>query len=130
MGADQLTFKMTKPRKVILEELRKMHNHPTADQLYEQVRTRLPRVSLATIYRNLDLMVKDGLVRQLASECGQRRYDGDLQTHWHVRCMHCNSIDDVFHLPQEPSIAGVQSRTGYKILGHRLELVGICPACR
>jgi len=123
-------MKMTRQRRVILEELASTTSHPTADELLERVRRRLPHVSLGTIYRNLDVLDKAGMVHRLETDGHQRRYDADLRPHWHVRCVECDRLDDVFDLPFETSIENVRSRAHYTIIGHRLEFLGICPACR
>jgi len=65
----------TEQRAVILDELRKCRNHPGADELYARVRGRLPRISLATVYRNLELMAARGLIRRLDPAAGSRRFD-------------------------------------------------------
>ena len=62
-GAQQL--RMTQQRQVILEELRLCRSHPTADELYSRVRRRLPRISLGTVYRNLETLAERGLIRKM-----------------------------------------------------------------
>jgi len=120
----------TKPRKVILEELRKVVTHPSADEIYSMVRERLPHVSLGTVYRNLDIMAESGMVLKLEMAGTQRRYDGTTDNHYHVRCRMCGRVDD---LPIKP-LGGIESEareaSTYEISGHRLEFTGLCPACR
>ncbi len=122
-------FRMTPQRKLILEELRKDKTHPTADQVYVQVRRRLPRISLATVYRNLELLSEHGLVRRLVSGPGPMRYDGGLAPHFHVRCVVCGAIEDVMLQLDERIDAAAARQTGFEILGHELEFSGICPDC-
>jgi Fur family ferric uptake transcriptional regulator len=69
---------MTRQRKVILEEIRKTDSHPTADELYQRVRQRLPHVSLGTIYRNLETLAASGLIQKLEMGGSQKRFDGNL----------------------------------------------------
>ena len=69
----------TPQRKVILEELQKAASHPTAAELYEIVRRRLPRISLGTVYRNLELLSESGLIRKLSMGSAEARFDGDLE---------------------------------------------------
>jgi len=123
-------LKMTRQRQIILEELLDQRTHPTADQLFERVRRRLPRVSLGTIYRNLEQMGRAGMIHRLEVDGRQRRYDANLQPHWHVRCIRCDSVDDIFELPLHQLTEGVRSAHDYQIVGHRLEFLGICPKCR
>jgi len=123
-------FRMTAQRKVILEELRRVDTHPTADKIYEMVRRRLPRVSLATVYRNLDWLAQAGLIQKYESGGSQRRFDGNPCDHYHVRCVECGRLDDIVMDPPPLLQSAVGDRTGYRIVGHRLEFLGICPACR
>ena len=64
---------------VILEELRKVKTHPTADELYAMVRTRMPRISLGTVYRNLDFLTESKEILKLESAGSIRRFDGDTR---------------------------------------------------
>jgi Fur family ferric uptake transcriptional regulator len=121
---------MTSQRKVILEELRGVDTHPTADRIYEMVRRRLPRISLGTVYRNLETLAEQGLIRKYESAGSQRRYDGDPSNHYHVRCLRCGRLDDVPLSPVADVEHLLKDRTEYEIVGHRLEFEGICPDCR
>ena len=67
----------------------------TADEVYSRVRRRLPNISLGTVYRNLDVLSQAGFVRKLCLGGGQRRYDGRLGRHYHVRCAGCGVISDI-----------------------------------
>ena len=62
--AGKQAFRMTTQRRVILDELRSTGSHPTADQLYERVRRRLPRISLGTVYRNLEILAGQGVIQK------------------------------------------------------------------
>ena len=119
----------TKQRKVILEELQSVQSHPTAPELYEVVRRRLPRISLGTVYRNLDLLVRHGLIRKLESGGGQARFDGKPDRHCHVRCVECGRVADISEAPTMQEFEGEERIEGYEILGLRVEYVGICPGC-
>ncbi len=120
----------TTQRKVILEELCKVTSHPTAVELYEIVRGQLPRISLGTVYRNLDLLSKNGTIQKLTLGGSEARFDSNAAPHCHVRCEDCGRVDDVHDLPTE-FIRDVPDRAaGYEILGYRLEFFGLCPACR
>lgn len=120
----------TRQREVILEELRKLHCHPTATGLYEIVRRQLPKVSLGTVYRNLELLSRMGVIRKLEFSGNEIRFDGDTTDHDHIRCVQCGCVDDVGGVPLDPGIGGGHDCRGYEVLGHRLELLGICPDCR
>lgn len=119
----------TRQREVILEELRSVHHHPTASELFEVVRRRLPRISLGTVYRNLDLLVSHGLVQKLESGRGQARFDGDPDRHFHVRCVQCGRVADVSQAPLTQDLDTGERIEGYEILGFRVEYVGVCETC-
>ncbi len=123
-------LRITHQREVILEELRSVTSHPTADDLYDMVRQRLPRISLATVYRNLEWMTDQGMVQKIEVGGRQKRFDGNVEPHYHIRCMECGKVDDV-ELQQFRNIENrLVDERGYKVLGHRLEFMGICPVCR
>lgn len=120
----------TTQRRIILEELRKLETHPTAAELYELVRRRVPRISLGTIYRNLELLERMGAVRKLGYHGVQARYDGTEQNHLHIQCLHCGRIDDLPDLKMKPPVEINSEIGGYRILGLTTAFVGICPKCK
>ena len=70
-------LRLTRQRSIILEELRAMGRHPTACELYDAVRGRLPRISLATVYRNLEFLSEKGLIRKITTAGRRKRFDMD-----------------------------------------------------
>ncbi|MFZ1986361.1 MAG: transcriptional repressor [Desulfatitalea sp.] len=120
---------MTRQRRVILEELRKENVHPTADMLYEMVRKRLPKISLGTIYRNLEILTTLGEIQTLEISGSQKRYDGIPQKHYHIRCIHCGRMDDAPIAPLNRLEDELYGATVYTIMGHRLVFMGLCPEC-
>lgn len=122
--------RMTVQRKVILEELSKVCSHPTADEIYTMVRKKLPRISLGTVYRNLDLLTENKQIIKLESAGSTRRYDANLAPHSHVRCLCCGSVDDIFSTPFTQENTPLFLENGYKVLELRVEYDGICPKCQ
>jgi Fur family transcriptional regulator, ferric uptake regulator len=120
----------TRQRQIILDELRKLNCHPTAVSLYEIVRRRLPKVSLGTVYRNLDWLAAAGVIRKLEFAGAQTRFDGNLEHHDHIRCVRCGRVDDVYHGEFDLPLAEGIDVGGYQVVGHRLEFFGVCPQCR
>jgi len=122
--------RMTTQRTIILEELGKLKTHPTADELYRIVRRRLPKISLGTVYRNLEILSGSGLIQKIEVPGTMKRFDGEAETHHHVRCVSCGAVSDVGpgHTIVVPEITG--DVEGYRIVGCRLDLIGICPRCR
>lgn len=121
--------RITHQREIILEELRAVTSHPTADELYDMVRQRLPRISLATVYRNLEWLTDQGMVQKIEVGGRQKRFDGNVTEHYHIRCLECGKVDDISLNPIENLEHQLEESTGYRILGHRLEFRGVCPQC-
>ena len=121
---------MTRQRRIILEELRQLRNHPTADDLYEIVRKRLPRISLGTVYRNLDMLSRTGAILRIEMGGAQYRFDGNPLPHSHVRCRECGRVADVDVPPMQASLPPPELACGYQVTGLRMEFVGTCPECR
>jgi Fur family ferric uptake transcriptional regulator len=122
-------FRLSKQRKVILEELKKVKTHPTADEVYDMVRKIIPRISLGTVYRNLEFLCGKGLILKLGAPGAQKRFDGTPEPHPHIRCAVCTSVADVdcdIEIPVIPS----ECTSGYTILSTNVEFVGICPDCQ
>jgi Fur family ferric uptake transcriptional regulator len=123
-------YRQTQQRQVILEELQKLTSHPTAVDLYEIVRRRLPRISLGTVYRNLELLVELGSIRKLEIGVGQARFDGNMDQHHHIRCQSCGNVGDVEIPRLDLSALECKNAGGYEVQGHCLEFFGICPQCQ
>lgn len=121
--------RMTQQRRVILEELNKLTSHPTAEELHRIVRNRLPKISIATVYRNLEILSAEGEVLKLEVAGTQRRFDGTTDNHYHIRCSVCGRVDDVHMALVDDIEETAQKNSGYGVLSHRIEFTGICPDC-
>ncbi len=120
----------TAQREAILKELRSVTTHPTADELYTMLRVKMPAISLGTVYRNLEQMSQAGIVRKLETAGKQKRFDGDLSDHHHVRCPICGAVRDVS--PEAFDGINRQIRSVMRDLGcdsFYLELSGKCRKC-
>ena len=123
-------LRMTRQRRLILEELRKINTHPSADEIYDLVRKKLPRISLGTIYRNLEVLLQLGEIQRIEL-CGNlKRYDGNPEMHYHIRCLRCGRVDDVVIEPRQDLEYQIHCSTEYKVIGHRLNFFGYCRDCR
>lgn len=122
-------MRLTSQRQVILEELKKVTSHPTANEVYDMVRKRLPRVGLGTVYRNLDLLAEKGIIKKLEVGGEQKRFDGNTSPHYHIRCMQCNRVEDIFIERDMELEKNAASCCNYKILDHHVQFSGICSKC-
>lgn len=123
-------MRLTTQRQIILEELSKVKTHPTASELYDMVRKRLPRIGLGTVYRNLELMAENGMILKLEVGGTQKRFDATTDTHYHIRCSDCGKVDDIDTPVMEELVREAADATSYQILGHHVEFSGLCPACQ
>ena len=130
MLSNQPNLRMTRQRQVILEALRQVNTHPSADEIYAMVRKRLPRISLGTVYRNLEILSESGEIQKVELGSSLKRFDGFAHLHYHIRCVRCDCLVDApaqFNLDIEDRL---QSETDFQILGHKLEFSGVCPDCQ
>lgn len=123
-------IRMTTQRKVILETLRHSDMHPTADELYEMVRKKLPKISLGTVYRNLEALSEAGLIRKVEFAGCQKRFDKTPTEHYHIRCAKCGRIEDLHCELSEDIEKDIRDATDFEVIGHKIEFIGICPDCR
>jgi len=122
-------MRMTRQRSVILEELRNSGIHPSADELYQIVRKRLPRISLGTVYRNLEILSELGEIQKLELSGSLKRYDGHPDRHYHIRCVSCDCVADAPIAPLRQLEDELYQTTVFELIGHNLEFTGLCPAC-
>jgi len=125
-----MQLRMTNQREMILKELKKSKGHLRADELYERIKKKMPRISLATIYRNLEILSEAGIVAKLEVSGRQKRFDYEVKPHDHIYCVSCHRVDDL-----DLQLKGVDFETmsdvnGYTITGCRLEVSGLCPHCK
>ncbi len=123
-------IRLTTQRQIILEELAKVKTHPTASELYDMVRKRLPRIGLGTVYRNLELMAENGMILKLEVGGTQKRFDATTEDHYHIRCSQCGRVDDIDIPVIDSLVESAAESTEYQILGHHVEFTGICPDCQ
>lgn len=120
----------TTQRKIIIEELKKLKTHPTADELFGIVRKRLPNISLATVYRNLDKLADAGKILRLKASGTQKRFDGNIKPHHHMRCVSCSSVSDLkIKLNKKLSATLQEVVEANKLIGCNVEFEGKCSMC-
>jgi len=123
-------MRMTNQREIILKELQDSRQHLTADELYDRVKKSMPRISLATVYRNLETLSEAGIIGKLEISGRQKRFDYEVAPHDHIYCVHCHRVDNIDFDRNLVNHASVASNRGYTITGYHVEFVGICSACR
>ncbi|MFH1037762.1 MAG: transcriptional repressor [PVC group bacterium] len=122
-------LKLTHQRLEIYRELMAAKDHPSAEDVFQRVRPRIPTVSLDTVYRTLDMFERIGVVAKVEVLDDRSRFDPNREPHHHLVCTVCRKVDD-FPCPAVDSISPPpQAEIWGKIAGRHLELRGICNEC-
>lgn len=121
--------RLTKQRRIILEELKKTKSHPTADKIFLMVRKRIPKIGFGTVYRNLNLLREQGDILELF--CGKYscRYDGDTSPHYHFFCLKCQKVLDL-DIPVLKDLEKKVGKKGLEVKYHRIDFYGYCQDCK
>jgi len=125
-----MPVRMTSQREIILQELQKSRQHLTADELFRVVRKKMPRISLATVYRNLELLSETGVIAKLEVSGRQKHFDSEVAGHDHVSCVQCHRVENLVLESKKEDCPSHGVVDGYMITGRRLEFFGLCPQCQ
>ena len=118
---------MTRQRQAIWELIQSFPGHPTAEQIYQLAKQKLPKLAIGTVYRNLGLMVQDGTLRRVETPDGPDCYDKNTAPHEHFRCIRCGALSDVDIVDLKQFL---QQQSGEEILSYQLSVQYVCRACR
>lgn len=116
-------------RKIVLDALVKLNNHPSIDEIYTDIHNDHPSISKTTVYRNLRQLANAGYTRQIAVQDGLERYDARTSRHYHFKCKGCGSIHDVDIGYLSEINGAVQETYGFKVTGHEVVFSGLCTDC-
>jgi Fur family peroxide stress response transcriptional regulator len=120
-------------KEIIGEALARL-DHPTAAEVYQEVRKDRPRISLGTVYRNLSLMAEEGELLRLSFSEAPDRFDPNAHEHYHAACVCCGRIFDTDHTLPEGLVGemdrAVEACTGVRVKSREMIFRGICAACR
>ena len=129
MEAHEKPLRHSRQRELVLETVRGCKDHPTADEIYELVRTQDATISKGTVYRNLNLLSELGEIRKLPMPVGPDHYDFNLGSHYHFICRNCYKVVDASIPYDEKLNSASAALPGFKTEWHRLILVGLCAEC-
>lgn len=123
-------LKLTPQRMAIFKVLEDNTSHPSADDIYREIKRDFPNTSMATIYNTLESLKELGLIRELTIEADRRHFDPDASPHHHIICIRCRRIEDIFEeLPEMTDLpASVKKR--FKLVGYNVEFFGVCENCK
>jgi Fur family transcriptional regulator, ferric uptake regulator len=124
-------YRLTGPRRAVADLIAAHDGHFTAAELLEDARARRLGIGRATVFRALDVLVELGAVERIDLPTGDHAYVAcEPSHHHHVVCSRCGRTSDIADAGLLAVVDDVERRTGYRIDRHRLELFGLCPACR
>jgi len=124
-------FRLTPQRLAIIRILVTSKEHPSVDEVYQEVRALFPTTSLATVYKTIALLKELNEVLELGFPDGSNRYDGNRPyPHPHAICTRCRKIMDPEISSVDELSEEMKKKTGYTISFHRLDFFGLCPECQ
>jgi Fur family peroxide stress response transcriptional regulator len=122
-------FKRSRQRDRILDILKETEIHPTASWVYDRLKKEFQDLSLGTVYRNLNILIEQGLIRKIDFGSTFDRYDANISPHYHFICERCGSISDL-EMPIFKDLNNkVEITTKFKPTRHRIEFYGLCGRC-
>lgn len=125
-----MILRKSKKRDSILELVKSVTSHPTAEWIYLTLKPKMPELSLATVYRNLDQLVSQGLLRKIEGDDGLTHFDGNTLPHYHLTCNCCNRICDIKIDYVENLAKEMAKETRFQITGYNMNFYGVCPECQ
>lgn len=121
-------FRFTRQRQEVFEVVGESRDHPTADEIFDRARKKMPEISFATVYNCLSVLVECGLVRQVTLDRSPTRFCPNMRDHCHFFCDACGHVTDI-ELPSPETMAGVALPSGFRVASFDISLRGTCPSC-
>lgn len=123
-------FKVTPQRLAIYNVLAGTKSHPSVEMIFNELQPLYPTMSLATVYKTIEILKAIGLVQALNVGEDSFRYDANASSHPHIRCDQCGRVDDLEGIDDKAFVAQVAGNTAYRITGQQFYFYGVCPACQ
>ncbi|CFX27403.1 Ferric-uptake regulator [Syntrophomonas zehnderi OL-4] len=121
----------TKQRQAILDILTKQQSHLSAEEIYQAVKITQPRISLGTVYRNLEILTELGSIYRNSFADGKARYESaTIGHHHHLVCINCQDIENLTACPMAQDIGNLAQSHDFEPLEHYFEVYGYCGKCR
>jgi Fur family peroxide stress response transcriptional regulator len=123
-------LRRSRQRQRLLELLQSTGTHPTAGWLYDMLKPEFPHLSLGTVYRNLAVLIEQGLVKKIDSGSTFDRYEAKTTPHYHLICCKCGTIIDFENLLFPEIDDAVTKATDFTVQRHRIDFFGLCNECK
>lgn len=125
-----MALRNTRQREAILRVLRCSDSHPSADEVYDEVRKLVPHISKGTVYRNLRTLVENGEISELNLGGVTSRFEYRYHPHYHFRCTKCGQVFDLDEPVDHALDKRIAEHTGFSVACHLLEFHGLCRDCQ
>ena len=122
-------LQVTYQRLAIYQALCNTVEHPSAEEIYQQVRKRFPMISLGTVYKTLERFYDVGLIQKVSPVTEVARYDAIVTAHHHLICVECQSIKDIEASVPVPQVS-LPEGIDFQVVRHQVVIQGYCPTCR
>lgn len=122
--------RMTAQKRIIIETLSAMTSHPTATMVYEEIKGKYPTISRATVFRVLNQLAEAKIIRRVNIPQSDDRYDFRTEEHYHIKCVKCGAVGDIFTKPLDDLYENIEDSCGYNVEGFDIEFLGICKNCK
>ncbi len=120
----------SRQREIILDTLKSNAVHPTAEYLYSILQKENFKISLATLYRNLNQLAEHGIIKKIDGLEPSSHYDHNTHAHYHFICDNCKKIYDINSDIAPELVRRAEEETDFKVLGHDIVFHGICSECK
>lgn len=120
----------SKQRELILNTLKENVVHPTAEYLYGKIKAKDPKISLATLYRNLNQLAENGIIKKIDGLEPSSHFDHNTHEHYHFICSKCHKVFDISADVAPDLIKKTENSTGFEIQSHDIVFTGLCKECR
>lgn len=122
--------RLTKQRQAILDVFADEKVHLSAEEVFMLVKAVQPGISLGTVYRNLDLLTRQGVLSQFILADGTRKYERASEHHHHLICINCGGAEDIPDCPLNQKIKSYTKEKNFRVVRHSFEVYGICADCQ
>ncbi|MGN1269726.1 MAG: transcriptional repressor [Clostridia bacterium] len=121
----------SKQREIVLETLKNTSIHPTAEQLYEMIHQNNPTISKSTVYRNINILLENKIIRKVKMPTGANRFDYIGEEHYHAICEKCGKVFDFEYCFEKKNLKKtIQNQTGIITNVDSITVYGICEKCK
>jgi len=125
----KMGYKATSQRIAICRLVLSSREHPTAQEIYRDVKRVHPTVSLATVYKTLQVLKELRLIQELPLPQSEARFDSNVSPHLNAVCLQCGNVSDVKDQSLSNVVSRAASKTKFKVTGQRFDLYGVCDKC-